>query len=99
MLNDIEQLGGDKFKHLNNMDSRTYKKIEPFVVGGTERLVKDDVILKGLLEELSNDLMISHDVENVNLVKTLKGFEVPVDVDVDEDGFISVSDEVDLVFA
>lgn len=99
MLNDIEQLGGDKFKHLNNMDSRTYKKIEPFVVGGTERLVKDDVILKGLLEELSNDLMISHDVENVNLVKTLKGFEVPVDVDVDDDGFISVSDEVDFVFA
>lgn len=94
MLLEIEQLGGDKFKFINDsFDSRTYKKIEPFVIGSSEQLLKDDVILNRLLEELSNDLMISHEAENVNLVKTLKGFEVPVD----DDGFIMINDDDEFI--
>lgn len=91
MLLEIENLGGDKKKFLNTLNYRTYKKIEPFVIGSSEKLIENETIIDNMINALSNELMIKYKGQNVNVTKTENGIKQSVD----DDGFVIVDDDND----
>lgn len=91
MLVEIENLGGDKQKYLKDMNYRTYKKIEPFVIGSSEKLINDETIIDVLIEKLSCSLMIKYKDQKVKVVKTEYGIKPFVD----EEGFVIVDEDND----
>lgn len=93
MLIEIENLGGNKEKFLKDLNYRTYKKIEPFVIGRSEKLINDENIVDKLINALSLELMIKYKGQNVNVIKT----ECGIKQFVDDDGFIIVDDDNDFI--
>lgn len=90
MLLSLKRYGEDYEEYIKGYNYRRRKKIEPFLTGRSERLGYDENIHKQLLENIYKvfDLVEVDVFENI-----------PDDwLEVDDDGFISVSDEADLVF-
>lgn len=93
MIIEIENLGGDKYKYLKALNYRTYKKIEPFVVGSSERLVENEDIVDSLINSLCDELMIKYKGQKVSVVKSENGIKQFVD----DEGFIIVDDDNDYI--
>lgn len=93
MIIEIENLGGDKQKYLKDMNYRTYKKIEPFVIGRSEKLINDETIVDVLIDNLSRELMIKYKGQKVNVVKTEYGIKPFVD----DEGFVIVDEDNDFI--
>ncbi len=66
MINELKLIGGDWKRHFDNIDSRTRKKIEPFVVGSNKKLVLSDNDVVQLLSCYSNIFNITQRFDIVN---------------------------------
>lgn len=66
MINDLKNFGCDWKRHFDNLDSRTRKKIEPFVVGSNKKLVLDNDIITKLLSYFCDVYSITQQFDSVN---------------------------------
>lgn len=80
----------DYEEYIKDLNYRRRKKIEPFIAGNSEKLVYNENIHNKLLESIYEVFQLTDIVdEKLNIDRTL---------DVDEEGFICVGDDVDLIF-
>lgn len=87
MCHALMSKGEDIEEYLKDLDSRKRKKLEPFIVGRSEQLRYNECIHKQLLEHIYEIFDLNDDAKskNDNLL-------------VDDDGFVSMSSNPDLIF-